>query len=114
MLEKPYDDEQSESERFENQCFDQGGKKPPELPPSSSKKDRILVLIDCVLPIVRRYFSDDEIDFMIAFRASRGNVNLTAHAMDKELPTVYYYQNTVLTKMEKLAKLLIRLLKKAG
>ncbi len=111
MSDKENDRDQSYTEKFENRCFDQHARKPSDLPPSSSKHDRILVLIDCVLPIVRKRFTREEIDFMISFRSNRGDRNLTAFALDIEPDTVDYYQKTVLAKMEKLAKLLLRLLK---
>ncbi|MEW6027381.1 MAG: DUF2059 domain-containing protein [Planctomycetota bacterium] len=42
------------------------------------KRDRLLMLVGCLLPILRRTFTDDEIDFMIAFRASMGKRHNTA------------------------------------
>lgn len=111
MSGKEYDKDQSYTERFENRCFDQHARKPSDLPPSDSRHDRLLVLIDCVLPIIRKLFTRTEIDFMISFRSNKGDRNLTAYALDIDVDTVDYHQKTVLAKMERLARLLVRLLK---
>ncbi|MEW6026444.1 MAG: hypothetical protein AB1599_04025, partial [Planctomycetota bacterium] len=48
-----------------NWCFDQNGQKPADLPQHlHPKRDRLLMLVGCLLPILRRTFTDDEIDFM--------------------------------------------------
>ncbi|MFH0888068.1 MAG: hypothetical protein V1871_02530 [Planctomycetota bacterium] len=110
---KPNDDneEQSYTEKFDNFCFDSNAKKPSEINERCSRKDRLLVLVDCLVPILRRQFTQDEIDFMIAYRANRGDRLLTANALDIAPKTVDNYCTNLITKITKISRLLIKLLK---
>ncbi|MBI5779860.1 MAG: hypothetical protein HZA49_10480 [Planctomycetes bacterium] len=104
------DEDASYTEKFDNLCFDKGGQKPADINGKSSPKDRFLLLIDCLLPILRRKFTQDEIDFMLAYRANRGDRYLTANAMDIAPKTVDGHRTCIMKKIHKLSRVLIRFL----